>query len=101
MIYVGESRIHGKGVFASQPIPAGTPVFLAVDMLLGILPWRLLPLGTLVNHCVQAANTKLTKINSHYYLTTLRDIAPGEELFLDYRYAPWFVNRDTRGYRQC
>lgn len=103
-----ESAIHGSGLFAARAIPAETPVIEYVGErinkahaleecmrgnhfvftldddidLNGNVEWN--P-ARLINHSC-APNCESQVIDGRVWVTTLRDIAPGEELTYNYGY---------------
>jgi SET domain-containing protein len=107
-VRLGRSPIHGFGVFATQPIPAGTRVWEftdgvdyripAADVLRCHEPWRTELLtyayressgdyilcgdsARFMNHNEEPSCDD----SGDLYTVSLRDIAPGEELTCDYR----------------
>lgn len=99
--YTNKSRIHGIGLFAAEPIPAGTPAWqfdpevdktsaLPYAEPLDKYSWR--AEGSLWVLCGDNArfmnHSKHPNIKSNFDLakpdTAIRDIAAGEELTVDY-----------------
>jgi uncharacterized protein len=109
-VSVRRSPIHGKGVFALQALPAGVRIFEYKGLvttwreaarwynsrpdsghtfLFGLSGGHVIDGGRggngarWLNHaCV--ANCEAVEQAGRVYIETIRDIAPGEELFIDY-----------------
>ena len=110
-IQVRRSTVHGKGVFALQPIAAGTRI---IEYVGEVITWREAlrrhphdpdnPQHTFyfhlddhhvidgghggnaarwINHSC-APNCEAEDIDGRVYIRALRDLVPGEELFFDY-----------------
>ena len=80
MIYIADSKIHGKGIF--------TDSFIIKDEHIGIVcyfdgQWLMYQWGTFVNHYIPG-NTYVIKINTEIHLFALTDIAENTELTSDY-----------------
>ena len=102
MRYVlGSSRIHGTGAFASEPIPEGEGVAVAItnQTLWGLLGGGRTPIGENVNHSPNP-NTKLvaTPTRGEYRLVATQSIVAGAEITMDYDDTPWFIG-GTRAHR--
>lgn len=83
---IAKSRIAGKGVFVNVDKRAGSVLFpvIAENKLITTL-------GSKINHCSRP-NTVLRRADKEgWWVESLRDIAIGEELTVDYRTAPSFV----------
>ena len=85
-LHIGESKIHGQGLVASENIPMGTD--------LGISHYRKgddvirTPLGGFINHSEDpSATRKQIRIEPYWdkwNVTTIKDIKKGEEITLKY-----------------
>ena len=85
-LHIGESKIHGQGLVASEDIPMGTD--------LGISHYRKgddvirTPLGGFINHSEDpSATRKQIRIEPYWdkwNVTTIKDIKKGEEITLKY-----------------
>ena len=85
-LHIGESKIHGQGLVASENIPMGTD--------LGISHYRKgddvirTPLGGFINHSEDPSVTrKQIRIEPYWdkwNVTTIKDIKKGEEITLKY-----------------
>lgn len=111
-IQVRRSGVHGKGVFALRPIPAGTTI---IEYKGEVISWKEAirrhphdpsnPDHTFyfhiddgrvidgarrgnaarwINHACEP-NCEADEVDGRVFVKALRDIAPGEELFYDYR----------------
>ncbi len=100
---VGPSKIHGEGLIALRRIEEGTKI---------VAGWEFFPSpgvtedGSWVNHCGIRPSTKLTfepKSFGEWWIVSLRDIEPGEEITCDYD-APGLENMvksSGEGYVEC
>jgi SET domain-containing protein len=89
----GPSKIHGRGAFASEPIPKNDMVdYLVTGFYAGGLVDTRTDLGKHINH-QSSPNGKMEKIPSTnlYYLRSTKDIDPGAEITMDYNDTPDFV----------
>ena len=93
---IGDSDVHGQGLFAKEDIPQGTDlglshVFVMHDwdgIIWGTKYWQRTPLGGFINHsdepnCVKSQ----VRVKPHYdkwTITVIEDIEEGEELTLKY-----------------
>jgi uncharacterized protein len=109
-VTVRQSPVHGKGVFALLPLRAGERIFEYKGMvttwreaarwnarrsdtghtfLFGLSDGRVIDGGRggngarWLNHAC-AANCEAVEDSGRVYIDAIRDIAPGEELFIDY-----------------
>jgi uncharacterized protein len=109
-VTVRQSPVHGKGVFALLPLRAGERIFeykgmvttwreaarwnarrsdTAHTFLFGLSDGRVIDGGRggngarWLNHAC-AANCEAVEDSGRVYIDAIRDIAPGEELFIDY-----------------
>ncbi|WP_213306340.1 SET domain-containing protein [Paraburkholderia sacchari] len=109
-VTVRQSPVHGKGVFALLPLHAGERIFEYKGMvttwreaarwnarrsnsghtfLFGLSDGRVIDGGRggngarWLNHAC-AANCEAVEGNGRVFIEAIRDIAPGEELFIDY-----------------
>jgi SET domain-containing protein len=108
MIKVDFSKIHGRGVFATKPIPKGTE--LECDVLLldndtqtlktWSYPWSrnqysvCIGFGTFLNHS-ETPNVKIERISKERLTKTfkvVKDINEGEELLLKYGNVKFHIN---------
>ncbi len=85
--YIADSKIHGKGVFASEDIPKGTTVGLLHIIIKLRFDYDFTELGKSYNHS-DTPNCINELIDGKRYLVTLRDVAKDEELTADYTLQP-------------
>ena len=78
-----KSTVHGKGIFATEVIPANKVLFETHKKSSGALKWLNLVPNCSYNHSVEANCNSLT-LGDYKYLVTLREIGVGEELLVDY-----------------
>ena len=85
--YIASSKIHGKGVFASDKTPKGTTIGLLHTIIKLGFDYDLSELGKSHNHS-KSPNCFNKLINNKRYMVTKRDVAKGEELTTDYTLQP-------------
>ena len=56
-------------------------------------------LGKTINH-QNNKNAVLKQNGDIYTLHAAKDIEAGEELTMDYRQTPWFIDGDVKGYKE-
>jgi hypothetical protein len=99
-VYVNVSRIHGKGLFIGQKVPANTNILLIADLERKHEGLRWITRhGALINH-QKNANCILKQNGSYFFLFSNRFIHKGEELTLDYSILPNCFNRKIEGYTE-
>jgi len=81
ILTVNQSRISGLGLFAGTQIPANTILFQSFDVY-GKFLLELAP-NSFLNHSI-TPNLKTIMHNGKLCKQTIRSIAPGEELTVDY-----------------
>jgi len=92
VLHIKPSKIHGKGIFAGEPIPKGTD--LGMSYIKNGEDNQNLPiLGRYHNHsespsCYSALEGTPEKKMYIRKLISMRDIEPGEEITVDYRLQP-------------
>lgn len=82
---IGPSRIEGRGVLVTAPVPRGTCLGLAHFW--DGRGWQTTCLGEYHNHAPTptAANVRVGLVR---YLVAARDLRPGDEITVDYRLQP-------------
>ena len=85
--HVAPSPFHGRGVFASSPIPQGAPIGLAHWF--DGRRWHATRLGRLHNHSL-TPTAQSVRMGDQRFLFASRDLLPGEEITVDYRLQPEF-----------
>jgi SET domain-containing protein len=83
---VGPSRIHGRGVICTRPVPTGRA--LGVAHWWAGDRWNATPdLGRFHNHS-DRPTCRNVAVGQYRYLVALRDLQPGDEVTVDYRLQP-------------
>jgi hypothetical protein len=94
---VGNSNIHGEGIFDNVNLPKGVIIGLSFEKVLNTgVPdkdYKRTKLGALVNHSSNP-NLILCKKNDKFYYNTLSKINKGDELTINYNDFPWEGKRD-------
>lgn len=90
LIYIEDSEIEGKGIFAKNNIEQGTTIFKAIND--NYLFSKITENGSLINHSYYP-NTKLKydKTTSCYYIVSTKYIEKDEEVTANYDLAPMFI----------
>jgi hypothetical protein len=83
MLYIDVSNIHGIGVFAKEALNKG--LILGKTHLMHEDKCLRLDFGGMINHS-NNQNCKIVKLDNSgfYYLRTVKDIYPAEEITVDY-----------------
>lgn len=91
-VTIKSSDIEGLGLFATKHIPAGSKIAISHYFTeeFGILRS---PVGSMLNHSA-APNTFVIREDNVLNLFAADDIAPKEELTLDYRTSPCCIEDD-------
>ena len=92
MYYIGNSKIHGRGVFLNKNLKRDSPIDIGIGFTFFIFPYVTSNFGSYINHS-NRPNTYLKYSNGSYYVTTLRDLDKNVELTLDYRDTPWYISK--------
>ena len=79
-----DSKVHGKGIFAKETIPANKVLFETHKKTSGALEWANLRPNFMYNHSDEPNCRSLT-LGDFKYLVTLNEVQEGEELVVDYR----------------
>ena len=85
--YVADSGIAGQGLFASESCKKNQRLFKALD-----LDHTIRTEVLKVNHC-NHPNTYLVKEADGWWVYAKKDLAPGEELSIDYWDTPDFIRK--------
>ena len=88
---IGASKIHGEGVIATQLLPAGYTIGLAIKA----QPLSTTRMGSKVNHS-RTPNAELYKDGNGWFLRLTRPVRAGDEITADYNDAPGFVKRPSK-----
>lgn len=92
MYYIGNSNIHGKGIFLSKKIKKDTPIDIGIGFQFFLLPYVTEMFGSLINHSYRA-NCYLKYTGGAYYVVSKVDIDRDSEITLDYRNTPWYISK--------
>ena len=98
-LYISKSAIHGEGLFCSVFIKEGTQIMLVADNI-NIHKGGdefITPFGRKVNHA-KNGNTKIRFDGKLYWLDSIKDIDPGEELTSDYSVLKYPFKNKIDGY---
>lgn len=101
ILYVGNSNIHGKGLFTKTNIPKGTKIMLAADFNKYPNDYEniITKLGKFINH-INSANTEVRMLNNFGYLYSTQNIQAGEELTVNYKTLPNNIfNKNIDGFK--
>src|SRR4029079_1148565 len=91
--YIGQSRIHGKGIMANRNFRRGEVIGVVVYYsFFSLYPIITKDFGGLINHSYRP-NSQLYFMNNMYYLVANRNITRGEEVVADYNNTPWFIQK--------
>ena len=99
---VKDSNIEGKGVFASKNIESGELVGTMISNS-GEDPrlegeWE--DLARKINH-QKDNNSLMRRDGDDYNLYTKENISKGEELTMDYKDTPWWVDKNIKGFKDA
>jgi len=93
--YFSKSQIHGQGAFAKrqfapdEPIEAGIYFFLFFPIITKF--------GSMINHSYNPT-CNLKWINGKWYVVANKILKPHEEITLDYRNTPWYIEGPREHY---
>lgn len=90
--YVAKSAIHGNGVFAARSFLAGEKIDTGIEFFLFLLP-IITAFGRKINHqWTPSAQLRYNSQDHTYDVHAKNDIEHGEEITLDYRDTPFFID---------
>ena len=78
------SDVHGRGIFATESLPANKVLFETHKKTSGAFEWLTLVPNCSYNHSNEPNCRSLT-LGDFKYLVTLREVEKGEELLVNYR----------------
>ena len=78
------SDVHGRGIFATESLPANKVLFETHKQTIGAFEWLNLVPNCSYNHSNEPNCRSLT-LGDFKYLVTLREVEKGEELLVNYR----------------
>ncbi len=103
LYYIADSEIDAEGVFANTDIPSGTTIEENVTK---IYPLTIITMGSKINHQFNC-NARLSGEASddilgdeEYDLVAIKNIAKGEEITINYKDTPWFIDKNTEGFKE-
>jgi len=98
-LYIGNSSIHGKGVFTKDRIEENCFIFEVADLekYKSGKAW-ISRRGRLVNH-QKEGNCKVIREGDIFNLYSSKNILPNEELTSDYTVLPLPFNSNVNGYK--
>jgi flagella basal body P-ring formation protein FlgA len=91
IFYIKESKIHGKGSFATRNIQKGEKIGILINQYMN---------QYFVNHCI-SSNLYIVQKNEIYELFSLKEINKDEELTLNYFNTPKFVKKPEINWIVC
>lgn len=89
--HIKKSKIHGRGVFASESIECGDYIFMVRDT------QNLTERGRFVNH-QKNGNCGLINVDGQYWLMAIQDIDKDSELTSDYSILKFPFSNKTEGF---
>ena len=97
--YKDNSKIHGFGLFTNDYIKKGVKIIEVADLkrFYQNLDW-ITAKGKLVNHS-KNGNCSVNLVMDKYYLVSICDIEPNEELTSDYSVLEYPFKNDIQGYK--
>ena len=91
---ISDSRISGNGLMAQNAIPKGTKIGTAVTDNAGHITY----MGSQINHQFNC-NARLVENEAKGCdLIAIKDIPQGEEITVDYKDTPWYIDKNTEGF---
>lgn len=99
MWYVAESKIHGKGAFASAKLSTNRRVGV-VALPKAIDKWYLTEFGSMINHQKNGNCELRREKDNSYWLYTIKEVEQGVELVSDYTKSPQPFSSFIGGYTE-
>lgn len=87
--HISPSKIHGKGVHALRNISKNEYIDVGIDFYYGI-PFVTEHFGSWINHSYRP-NAHLKYKNNKWYVTASKNIPKTQEISVDYRDTPWYI----------
>lgn len=94
MYQIRPSDIHGNGLFATINIPVGKKIDVAIYINQWFIPIITDHCGKWINHS-STPNTHLKRDENRLNIYATQSIQAGEELTIDYRKTPWFIQKPS------
>jgi len=88
--YISSSKIHGKGVHAAKNLSKNEDIDVGIDFYGGVIPYVTEDFGSWINHGYKP-NSYLRYKNGKWYVTASTSIPADQEILLDYRKTPWYI----------
>lgn len=95
--HIGKSCIHGLGVIADYEFQPNQIIDVGIYYI-WIIPIVTPKFGSYINHSYKP-NSHLIYLKDKYYVVATIPIHKGEEISLDYRNTPWFIDGPRYGYK--
>ena len=95
--HIGQSHIHGLGIISDCEFQSNQIIDIGIYYL-WIIPMVTSHFGSYINHSYKP-NSHLIYLKDKYYVVASIPIHKGEEISLDYRKAPWFIEGPKYGYK--
>jgi len=87
--YIGQSHIHGVGIFANRDFPPNSFIDTAIDSNRTITPF-----GSKLNHSwTPTARLVYDHITRKYDIYTIKGISRNSEITADYTFTPPFIKK--------
>jgi len=100
MYTINNSSIHGEGIIATQNIKSKDKIGLALYLKFNFIPIITKDLGKKINHSYKPnAYLKKTKNKNEWYLFANQNIKKNEEITINYKDTPWFIDGPMPWYR--
>ena len=98
--HIGNSEIHGKGVFSSKTFDKDKKIGIGIEYyFLGIIPIITKNFGSMINHSYNpTAKLIYNKEDNTWDVYSKNNILKNVEITLDYRDTPWFVEGPKNWY---
>lgn len=99
------SKVSNQGVFVNKNIKQCNVIGIGIENIKKYfgLNYRITNLGRKINHCHKHANIYLEKDKSknNYLIVALKDINKNDELFLNYKYLPYYIYDASWYFKDC
>ena len=92
MFKIDKSKIHGKGVIATQSIQKGQSLGEGISFIFLFFPFVTEHLGQWINHSYTPnAILEWNEKNFTWDVVTIHDIKANDEITLNYIATPWYI----------
>lgn len=96
--YLAPSEIHGQGLHSHKDISKNEDIGVGIDFYGGVIPYVTPDFGSWINHSYKP-NCHLRYKNGKWYVTASRHITQNQEILLDYRRTPWYIEGPQPHYK--